>query len=65
MMKPMTNLTLIWGASAAIAAVASTVDEKAVFPPPPVELPVIPVSWKCPDCNANEKYVLKELQATT
>jgi len=65
MMKSMTNLTLIWGASAAIAAVASTVDEKTVFPPPPVELPVIPVSWKCPTCTPNEKYVLEKLQEKT
>ena len=66
MMKPLTNLTLMWGASAALAAFASTVNnEKTVVPPPPVELPVIPVSWKCPNCNDNEKYVLKQLQEQT
>ena len=65
MMKPLTNLTLMWGASAALAAFASTVNEKTVMPPPPVELPVIPVSWKCPNCNDNEKYVLKQLQEQT
>jgi len=27
-----------------------------------VELQVISKSWKCPTCNSNEQYVLKELQ---
>ena len=32
----------------------------------PVKLPVIEYkSWKCPDCNENEKYVLEKLQAHT
>ena len=32
---------------------------------PPVELPVIPATWKCPDCSPAEQYVLKELQEHT
>ena len=30
-----------------------------------VEIPVIPMQWKCPDCNENEKYVLNQLQKHT
>tara|TARA_B100000035_G_scaffold148221_1_gene126383 strand:- start:892 stop:1476 length:585 start_codon:yes stop_codon:yes gene_type:complete len=35
--------------------------------PSPVEIPVVEYdpTWTCPDCNDNEKYVLKELQAKT
>ena len=35
--------------------------------PSPVEIPVVEydLTWTCPDCNDNEKYVLKELQAKT
>ena len=35
--------------------------------PSPVEIPVVEYNpiWTCPDCNDNEKYVLKELQAKT
>ena len=34
-------------------------------PPKVVELEVVPKTWKCPGCNENEQYVLKELQAKT
>ena len=35
--------------------------------PSPVEIPVVEYdpTWTCPDCNDNEKYVLKELQEHT
>ena len=35
--------------------------------PSPVEIPVVEYdpTWTCPDCNDNEKYVLKELQTKT
>ena len=35
--------------------------------PSPVEIPVVEYdpTWTCPDCNDNEKYVLKELQSKT
>ena len=35
--------------------------------PSPVEIPVVEYNptWTCPDCNDNEKYVLKELQSKT
>ena len=35
------------------------------YTPPTVELPVIPATWKCPDCSPAEQYVLKELQEHT
>ena len=31
----------------------------------PVELPVIPATWKCPDCSPAEQHVLAELQEHT
>ena len=35
--------------------------------PPSVPIEVIPYTktWKCPDCNSNEKYVLEQLQVKT
>ena len=48
------------------AAVAIPGDEKVATAPEPVKLPVIEYkSWKCPDCNENEKYVLEQLQLHT
>ena len=41
-------------------------NEKVEVAPEPVKLPVIEYkSWKCPDCNENEKYVLEQLQLHT
>ena len=41
-------------------------NEKVEVAPEPVKLPVIEYkSWKCPDCNENEKYVLEQLQVHT
>ena len=52
--------------AAALAAGFATISP-AIAPPPPevVEIPVVEKSWKCPDCNDNEKYVLEQLQAKT
>ena len=48
------------------AAVAIPGNEKIETAPEPVKLPVIEYkSWKCPDCNENEKYVLEQLQLHT
>ena len=52
-----TTTALVIGASTPFLATA----------PSPVEIPVVEYdpTWTCPDCNDNEKYVLKELQAKT
>ena len=52
-----------------VACAYPTID-KISNPPVPevVEIEVIPyekLSWKCPDCNSNEQYVLSELQEKT
>jgi hypothetical protein len=41
-----------------------------IAPPPEVEKKVVPIEvvkneWKCPGCNTNEQYVLKQLQDKT
>lgn len=43
-------------------AVGVSVDKQEVVPIP---VEVVYKSWKCPDCNDNEKYVLKTLQEKT
>jgi len=48
------------------AAVAIPGNEEVKTISEPIELPVIEYkSWKCPDCNPNEQYVLEQLQANT
>jgi len=48
------------------AAVAIPGNEKVETVSEPVKIPVIEYkSWKCPDCNENEKYVLEQLQLHT
>ena len=52
------------GMIAAAAAIPGNEEVKTISEP--IELPVIEYkSWKCPDCNENEKYVLEQLQAHT
>ena len=62
MLKKLTLLSLL-GIVPAACAYPSISEISA---PPSIEIPVVPYkSWKCPGCNENEKYVLKQLQAKT
>ena len=62
MMKRILALATLATSSAACAYPSiSQIDP----PPKPVEVPVIPATWTCPNCTENEKYVLKKLQEKT
>ena len=53
---------------AVLAITAVAADNKAKeqpTPPQPVPIQVQRITWKCPTCNKNEQYVLKELQERT
>ena len=52
-------------AIAALMAIAGGSAPKYIPTTVEVELPVIPATWKCPDCSPAEQYVLKELQENT
>ena len=52
-------------AIAALLAIAGGSAPNYTPPTVEVEPPVIPATWKCPDCSPAEQYVLKELQEQT
>ena len=48
-----------------IGVTGSACASKIATAPTPVEIPVIPPTWKCEDCTPNEQYVLAQLQEQT
>ena len=53
-------------ASAALAVGLSGPQITKVVEEPKIQTPpIIPTTWKCPDCTPNEQYVLSELQEHT
>ena len=63
-LEKMIKVLIGMGMIAAAAAIPGNEEVKTISEP--IELPVIEYkSWKCPDCNENEKYVLEQLQAHT
>ena len=66
-MKRATNILV----ASAIAATATAIVKLISTEPPPAKISVVEfkeekkTSWKCPDCNPNEQYVLEQLQEQT
>jgi hypothetical protein len=58
MLKRILTLLIIGVTGSACASTIATA-------PTPVEIPVIPPTWKCEDCTPNEQYVLAQLQEQT